>query len=326
MPGDALFAGFSQGIDDKIIAHARDLVLKAGGDALVHEGMKPADRKALVDAAAKLAIFPPSVYAAGFETDAIARAVAASPGVATADPDPAEVARRWSLIPRMVGWHVGEMDFPGAQLVAAFKDFVAAWSRPGVAAALRPKLDGMFPAIRAVPLPKSAASWPKGAVQFVVDISPPASLVASGHHADAKARAGLKPVPIHFAVVPDGARAWVGLSADESLLVTKLTAAMAGSGDTLASRADLAQLKTASIGGGGFLTLAGASAELSAFAAIGGARWPNSGQTPHRGLTPIVLTGEASSPTPPSTATFTVQVPRAVIDDVVQMIAHDGGF
>jgi hypothetical protein len=180
---------------------------------------------------------------------------------------------------------------------------------------------------------------PKGTAHYVIDLPPPSAQIAPHHAADvgsanAKTRpAALKPVTIHLLLVPDGARTWVGLAADESVLVTKVNAAMAGSGDTLASRSDLASLKAASIGGGGFVTLSGLAAEFSALAALFGAPWKDVaeplsdlGKLPHHGSTPMLLTGGSSPATPPTTAVFSLQIPRGVVDDVVVMAARHGGF
>jgi len=331
MPAGAAFVGFGRGLDDKMIAHARELVLDVAAEELTRDGVKPADRKALLDAAAKVAVLPASVYAAGFEIDALARAIAGLP----ADPDGLE-ARRWAIAPYLFGWHVSEVDVPGAEYVADFKELATALSRPSIAAALRPKLGGVFPTLRAVGLPKSAMPWPKDAAQYVIELPMPngaAGSAATAGGANAKVRPPApKPLAIHLLLVPDGARTWVGLSADEAVLVARVNAAMAGSGDTLGSRTDLAPLKAGPLGAGGFVTLAGITAEFSAVAALVGTPWKavsepidELGHLPHHGSTPIFFTSTASA-TPTLSAAVSFEIPRGVFDDVVAMVARHGGF
>jgi hypothetical protein len=323
MPADAAAVGFGRGVDDALIARPRELLLKVLGEGLAYEGVKAADRKALVDAAAKLAVIPPSVVASGLDLDAAAKAMAAAPAETSTSVDR---AFEWSIAPALFGWHLGEVDMPSAQLDGAVKDLVAAWSRPGLVAALRGKLkDATLPTIRAAPLSKSQVPWPKGASHYVVDIAPPA-VVGAARNEKGKARPAPKALRLHLLLVPDGAKTWFGLSADEPALVARLTGAMSGSGETVGARPEAASLKAASVGGAGFVSLAGFAAELSAIAALLGApprlvTEPIRGlqQLPHRGLVPLTITSTTTSTTTPASALVTVDVPRAFVDDTIQL-------
>jgi hypothetical protein len=339
MPADADGVGFGRGIDDALIARPRELLLKVADEALAQGGVKDGDRKALLDAVAKLATVPPLVYASGVDADALAKAIAAA---APEDPHAVvDVYRGWALAPLLFGWYVGEVDEPGAQLEASIKDFVAAWARPGLAAAYRSKLPGLGrpPAIRSVPLPKAASSWPKGAAHYAIEFPPltvpPSAPKRSGAKdgKDKEHRSAPKPWVVHVLLVPDATRTWVGVSPDEVGVTAKLDAAMAGSGATLASRADLASLKSLRVGGASFFTLAGAATEIAAFGSSLQAPWhdvigpvDDLRQAPHHGLTPILFTSAVSSPTPPSSAVVTLDVPRAAIDDLLVVIARHGGY
>jgi hypothetical protein len=338
MPADADAVDFTRGFDDAILARPRELLLKVADEGLAREGVKTADRKSLLDALAKLAVAPPSAFAAGVDLDAVAKAMAAN---APADPSASnDLAHTWPIIPQLFGWYVGEMDAPGDKMSAAWKDFVAAWGRPGLVSALREKLHGAAPpTIRSVPLPKAAAAWPKGATHYVLTFTPsfPTQGGANRKGAKDKDKGGggaLKPLVVHALIVPEASRTWVGVSADEALATARLGAAMAGSGQTLASRSDMASFKDLqAAGAAGFFTMAGLGSEAAVFAAALGAPWKDIAEPieslralPHRALTPITITATTTSPTAPTSSVVSLDIPRAVVDDLLVIIAQHGGF
>jgi hypothetical protein len=352
MPGDAVFAGFGRGVNGATVAHARGLLLQTVGEELAENHVKAADRNAIVAALEKLPVLPPSAFAAGVDIDSVEKALGAL--AATADPpgDAADATKGGSpkvgealtfiAGAQLFGWHLVEFDAPSSQLSGALTDLSAVWGRPSVVAAYREAFKGSTPpALRPATMPKGQP-WPKDATHFVVELQPKAAQTPAG----AKPPALQKAVTFHVLVVPDGVRTWVAIAGDESLAVAKLRAAMAGAGDTLAARTELGPWKGARLLGGGFLTLRGIAAQVSAAAAIWGPLSKNVTepfrlvqQLPHQGMTPLMFTstmatpamdaGEAKSSPPadaPKSFRASIAIPRAAIDDVIVAVALHGGL
>jgi hypothetical protein len=326
LPGDAAIAGFTRGYDEAILAHAREVFLKVVGEALGEVGVDVADRKALVEALGKLGklIAPAaSVYAGGFDPAVVKSAAGGG--------DASDALDAWSLAPALAGWHVLEIDRPIADVRGSFRDFVAGWSRPGVVEILRGKAKGDSPpTLRWAAMPKGP--WPKDALQLVIDVAPPKALVLAAKTA-AKKLAPPKPLLVHVLMVPDDARTWVAAAADEGVAATRLRAAMAGSGNTLGGRTDLASLRAASLGAGGFVTLRGFAAEGAALAALFGAPpkdvtepLAEIAQLPSHGMAPLVFTGTPTSAGPMPSLVGSLEVPRQAIEDVLALVLAHGGL
>jgi hypothetical protein len=139
-------------------------------------------------------------------------------------------------------------------------------------------------------------------------------------------------VAVVVAVVPDGERSWIGLSADEAGLYEHLAASRGGTpAATLQGREDLAALRAGSAAAAGFVTLRGLmGASDSPLAAwLDGSRrrrWLSSHQMsllPHQGETPMIwsLTPRAQGPE----ATLSIEVPRQVLQDVAAAVASGVG-
>jgi hypothetical protein len=345
LPADADFALFQRGTDEADLARIRDLVLKAVGDALGDQGVKDADRKAVLDALAKVASTTPMVYASGLDAAAARKAVAAEKAAGARPESPERAEARRVAAEALLGWRVLELDEPATKATGALKELAAAWARPGVSAAYRAKNSGPAPVLRAAPVGKGAA-LPPGSVHYVIEMQP----LDDGSHAagakpkpddKAKKAAGpSKPIAVHLLVVPDGARTWVAIAGDEATAATKVATTLKSSGaaspaqgdPSLASRAELAALKAGPVGAGGFLTLRGLaemevlSAVLSGGSLGGTVELDEAAQMPGQGVVAIPFSLTAQPGGPPAATVAALQVPRGAIEDVVAAILRHGGF
>jgi hypothetical protein len=324
MPGDTDFAVFDRGIDPGSLARGRDLVLKAVGDALAEDGLKDADRHAIVDALGAIVTSAPMVYASGVDADGVRKAIAAAKGLSDratpADRSAADLAQLRAVL----GWRIVEVDEPATVKIDAMKAIAAALARPGVVAAYRAKPGARALILRTAPLPKT--SLPKGTEHFAMEV--PVTFDGVSASPGAKGPAP-KPMGLDVFVVPDGTRSWIGVGCDPTLVAAKLAASVGGSADTLAAKSELAPMKETIVGAGGFFT-ARATTEL---AAEGASMTSDPGEleniatfldgTAHQGQTfiPFSMTAPATTP---GTAVATLQVPRGTVEDMVAAVVKHG--
>ncbi|HTB77392.1 MAG TPA: hypothetical protein VK762_29310 [Polyangiaceae bacterium] len=325
MPADTDIAMFDRGIDASVIARGRDLVLKVVGDKLAADGVKDADRHALVDALGAIATSAPVVYASGIDADAVRKALAGKTPASTGRAAPADAsAADRALLHALLGWRILEIDEPASVKVDAMKAIVAALSRPGVVAAYHAKPGARALAMRSSPLPKGSA-LAKGTEHFVIEVPLPES---ESPPASGKAAAP-KTLGLDVFIVPDGTRSWIGVGSDPSLVAAKLAASVGGSGDTLAAKPELASMKDAVVGAGGFFTVRATAYLAAQVSALGGGGDLESlsflDGTTHQGLTPIPFSLTAPAATP-GTAVATLQVPRGTVEDVVMGVIQHHGF
>ena len=339
LPADADFAAFSRGIDEAELSRGRDLVLQVVADTLNELGLKDADRKPVVDALGKLVSPSAMVYGSGVDASAVRAAVAAQRASA-GKPEAERAEAKRQALEAFLGWRVIEVDEPSARIAGALKELSAAISRPSALAAFRAhEKDVVPPGLRAVAVTKSSG-LPAGAQHYVLELHP------GEHRASAAAKAApgarpkplekkpagpAKPLQVHVFVVPDGQRTWIGVGGDEAVTAARLATALGSSGEKLASRADLASLKDARVGSGGFFTARGLPEAAQQFALLtNAATWGASetfeeaSQMPHQGLSPVVFS--ATSQPGASGLVARLQVPRDTIEDVVTTILRRGGF
>ncbi len=282
LPADAETATFNRGYDDADLAHPRELLATALGEALAKEGVPSVDAKALTDALAKLLYASPMVHASGVDDAAIAKALApgapkkdAKAGAAEARPN--EAAVRDALI----GYRIVGVEEPVAVVTSNAKALVAALARPGVAKWLKESSGAAAPpTLKIVPVAASA-KLPKETMHLELVISheaPMAGLDASlvgGGKKPAPPRTGkgpaLAPLRVHVFIVPDGARTWIALGATESLVVAHVAGVLAGAPDagTLAKRPGVDAVRDAKSNGGGFVTLHGIATSAMIVQALG---------------------------------------------------------
>jgi hypothetical protein len=337
LPADADFATFARGMDDATIGHARDLLTDAMGGGLVQDGAKAPDAKAVASAIGKLLTGAPIVYASGLDVAGVRKALATERALKS-DSDPAaRLDAKHATAEQLLGWRVIEVDQPSAALIGAMKDLSSATSRPALLAALRAQNKDVTPvALRPAPVAK-AAGLPAGTMHWVLELPPPvhhARNATSDTKKDAKKPAPApKPVMVHVFMAPDGQRTWVGIGGDEAGVASKLAASLASGGDHLGGRADLASLKTESVGAAGFFTARGlAQTPIQLRLLAGGQAWGASeslddlDQMPQKGVSPILFSTTAKAGGPPAVVTGQVTVPRGTIEDVVTTILRHGGF
>jgi hypothetical protein len=135
----------------------------------------------------------------------------------------------------------------------------------------------------------------------------------------------LKTISLYFAVVPDGSRTWLLITADEKTLVEQAKAVVTGSSaPRLSTRSDVAQLRGQNAIRAGFMSLVNLKGYL-AFALQAKEKPGNDAETlfstlPHHGTTPVfyrtIATGDAQHPAIESTITL----PRAIFDDVAASV------
>jgi hypothetical protein len=335
LPGDADVAMFERGVDEAQLARGRDLVLEAIGGALGESGVKDADRKAVVDALAKLVSPSAMVYGSGIDVDAVHKALATEKGLTVqSEPAEKEEAKR-QTIEAFLGWRVIELDEPSTGMASGLRELAAAIGRPSIGAAYRDKLkDAVPPALRSQPVQRSAG-LPAGAQHYVLELhtlerkAPPPPRPGKPPPAAKKPLGPLKPLLVHLFLVPDGHRTWLAVGGDEAVIASRLAMTLGSGGDKLAAHATLAPLKDASVGAGGFLTARGLpeAAEQGPLV-FTGATWvakeafEEAAQMPHQGLTPILFSWTAQA----GGATARVSLPKDAIEDAVATILRRGGF
>jgi hypothetical protein len=131
-----------------------------------------------------------------------------------------------------------------------------------------------------------------------------------------------KPITLHVVVVPDGGRAWIGVSANGDALKTPLKAALSSAPKEgqIGSRTDLDLFKTTPLVAGGFLAPRGimdaalrkAPNPEMVQAVIKGL--PNKGETPM-----LLLMSGTAGPAPTSTMEFRLQ--KGTMDDFASLAA-----
>jgi hypothetical protein len=330
MPGDSDFVVFDRGIEANELSRGRDLVLKVLADKFAEDGMKDGDRHAIVDALGKVVTSAPTVYASGVDVDAARKALAAEKAL----PESADLGERrvagHAVAQALLGWRVVEVDEPAASRIDALKSIAAAWSRPAVVAVYQKKPGDRMMAIHPVPLPKGSP-LPKDAQRFSIDVPLPDPFAAEPSKGKARSAGPSKPLAVDVFIVADGARSWIGVGGDTTLVSAKLAAAMGGSGDALHAKPELAAMKDAVVGAGGFFTARGMPELAAQVAAMGGDSggfggadlFDGSAQLPHQGVTPIPFSLTAPAATP-GTAVATLQVARGTIDDVLMTLVKHG--
>jgi hypothetical protein len=184
--------------------------------------------------------------------------------------------------------------------------------------------------------PKAVKGLPAGSKVFEVDV--PASAFSesdglaqllgepalAGAKKDAKPKATKvkgEPLTVLIVAVPDGALTWFAFGTDEKLLETRLAAARAGTGETLAKRDGLAALHTDPVVSGGFSSLGAVLSQLGRkFSdAKGSADSGAIARLPHQGQTPMLWRATVDAHGPKLSAAM--QIPKTVVEDIVAFAA-----
>lgn len=281
------------------------------------------------------------VITESFKTDA---AWATAEGSLPEPPETASIAgadRDRERIRRRIGWHIGAAAAKSEPYVADFNKLVRLYNDRQLRALLekRAKIKmNDWPAIRQR-APRGAGLGPR-AVAF--ELTLPGSLFdddladvlklkergpVPGKKPPGRAPAKSKPLSVVLLIVPDGERTWFGLSTDEKILSERIAKLKSKSGETLAGRADLAQLKSAQAMGGGFLSIARLAANLGELR--------SSALTPNRILTLLPHHGETAIPFEATTGKATkgaarlnwsLRLPNATLEDLGALLPVAGAI
>ena len=328
-PRDAYAATWGRGGDPRLYDGLRSVLRKALAEGLARAPVPQGDREVLE------AFFDGAPRSAGGWVTAAGFLPGASKPATKAKRTPSEtLADARAIAVSAIGWTVMGVEAPAAEYVAWAKQGLDVYTH-GVRLArdsmtavkgprtTEPDLLGLLPRVTTTTSPPG---WPKGTVAFdllfTYDSDQAASLLDSkvtpsppGAPPKKKAPAAKGSLTLRLAIVPDGERTWIGLSADVSGLKQRLGAVLSGapSEGTLAARDGLEGLKQPGQTWGGFFSLgellqavvegvervkperaAGARAALAAL--------------PNKGRTPILLIGSGTGgPAPANTAEVRVQ-------------------
>jgi hypothetical protein len=141
----------------------------------------------------------------------------------------------------------------------------------------------------------------------------------------------------HMFVVPDGERVWVALGMNEDLVKSRAKGVLSSAVDsnTIAARTGLEAVREARSNAGGFFTLNGMLTSTLVLASPGAPAMTRAGRsyralpsTTNRGKTPMPFA--LNSIVPPAgggaggTSTVAVRIPRAAIDDMIQLGLRGG--
>lgn len=238
-----------------------------------------------------------------------------------------------------LGWRLTGVEADAKPFAKWFTDLAAVYNRAGIQKALKeidPKATKLL-TVKKV----GAAGYPAGStvVDLTVDVGefmrprfsePPMAVEAvpggkgaKGHRPPppkpVKAEKS-KPISVHVVVVPDGGRAWIGVSANGDALKAPLKAALSSAPKEgqIASRSDLDVFKTTPLVAGGFLaprgiidaTLRKVPSPEMARAVVKGL--PNKGETPIL----ILMTG---TPGAAPTSTMELRLQKGTMDDFASL-------
>jgi hypothetical protein len=324
LPGDADFAFYNRGIDASEVQHWRDAAL-----ANV-EPDNDGDTRPTLRALLKFLPSSPIAYAGGVDFAAMASAFAAQEAIQ--NPMENDDANRVAIA-ALLGWRVMEVDEPPARMAGALKELAGSW---GGVAALQRATNTVPTLLRVAPIPRILG--PRKGTQHLVWEVPwnnPEDLL--GGCRDPRVRkSGLlacpperprKPLAIHLLLVPEGDRTWMGLGGDEAMVASKLAAAIAGSGDNLGARAELASLRSESVGTAGLTTWRWLveSQLLTQLLWEGGVRHPVGirewlKEAPTWGESPLVFSVTAGSTTGSAPIVAKLRVSPGTVKDVLDTV------
>jgi hypothetical protein len=179
-----------------------------------------------------------------------------------------------------------------------------------------------------------SAGLPAGTQHWVLELYASARHGASEHEAKKKPAPPSKPILIHFFVAPDGARTWMAIGGNDVETAGKLAATLSsGANGGLASRPELASLKDAKIGSGGFIAVRAFPEMIVTLPVLMGGWLTPTGaaadldevdRMPSKGATPIVFTVTPQAPGGPGSLTATTFVPRGAVEDLVYEFVRHG--
>lgn len=208
-----------------------------------------------------------------------------------------------------LGWYVIGIDDKPAKYKGYLDKVVKLYND----AQLRQLLDKRMK-VKGTDLPKLSARPARGLAGGATTYELVLTSAFFGKLDGAEKGARVPPLSIVITVLPDGDRTWIGLSADEKLLNTKLTEVKKGDA-TLASREGIGQLKTARGVSGGFFTAGNLVKSAADSIADASDIKKALNAMPHHGETPVLMWTTVSAGAGPNVL-WTLRVPRAVVEDI----------
>lgn len=332
LPKDANVASWSPPPNPKRYDPIRKTLAQMADGLLTHEKVSQRVRDQLTHLVEDtLTTAAPSVYAQGEVSPA--PQVSPAPGTVGSAPFGAEAQREGMR--RTIGWYVVGIDAKSDVYKRYFDELSRVYNDAQLRKMLETRLHLKAKQLFSLKTRATKAPIAGGTVYeltlpgdiFESGVPAPASKPEKGGKLDKGGKPDKggtlekgRPLPIVLVVVPDGARTWLGLSADETLLTQKLASAKKGDAqETLASREGLAALRSARAVSGGFLTVASFTDSLrspltSAVMDANGVgkaleAMPNRGRTPMPYV--VSVTGDGGT-----RVSWSLTGPRAVFEDV----------
>lgn len=334
LPAETDIAYFHRGVDEKELAHPKQL-LDAVLMAVFEEGNLPdAQRRALADVSMKSIslLANPLVFAKGVDSAGIQKAQAAQKAVKPGDRVAEEDARR-AMKEQTGGWYLLGYGDPAAKLAQPLKDWVTVWNNPAFVKWMKDRRgkDAQIPTMKLTAAPKGL---PKDTTHFEFSIpgyrfDPPQP---PGSKTPAAKLPPPKPTVLHVVVVPDGGKSWVGFALDANMISTKIIATLpnAPEAGTIAKRPGLEMLHEGKMGAAGFVTLRGVVTGLPIRDALRseGFADPFKSINDRQGIVPLPFTLTAENGSGGGIGNFVVKgkLSKEAIGDVVRYVMRDGKF
>ncbi len=336
LPADSESAFYGRGWDDRELSRPKEMLFQFARGLLEKEGVGDADAQVLERAVSGYVSLGSSgwVSAAGADWSAAAPAIKKLNQAKSAGKIDAVVEAERVALEKVSGWSLWGVELPMAKVQATVKDIVAAYNRPAVQKAIKPKLkDGVpMPTLKSTP-PAAAHKLPKDTMHLefsVTRLVDDGAVVAPGRERE-KATAPkkkappklAKPVKVHVFVVPDGARTWLAWGIDEAQVAARVRGVVSGEGATLATRPGLEALREGKLSGGGFFDARALAkpdkAGLAAlFESAGNLPMPAEDKLPTGdwGKTPMWIGVRGEGAGDRRSTTLTVRIPREAIRDL----------
>jgi hypothetical protein len=304
LPADADSASFAVGMEPKRYEAIRRTLAELLDGWLEHERVPRRVRDDLVD-----------LIEEAFKTEGASAYASGSLPFVKGGASDADFARQAARA--TVGWHILAIQDKPDVYKKYLGNVVRSYNDPQFRQLLEKRL-GVKPKEIPKLSTRGARGLPAGSTAYELSI-PVEAFDGGPPPPGAKKPPPGKPITFVLVVVPQGQTTWLGLSADEKVLVDKLNGALKGAADkSLASRPGLAPLKTTSAVSGGFLSIAsflggmqswfwrmrGDDQTDQVFAAM-----PNRGRSAMTHVATVKREGKGV------VAEWKVQIPKGVIED-----------
>lgn len=304
LPGDATTASFSVAPNPKRYDDIRHTLSELLDGYLTHEKVARRTRDQLVDVVDQIfSIQGASVVAHGGVPSALADFEHAS-----------RADRRREAARTGLGWYLVGID----EKPDRYRKILSGLSRTYNDAAVQKMLKDVDPKAMPKLATRGARGLAAGSTAYVLTL--PGKLFEGHTYVEPGAKKpktpAAKPLSVVLIVMPDGNRTWIGLSADESVITSKLAQVRkANDPHTLASREGLAQLKTAKAISGGFLSVASFAESGAMMRELHVDPAKLLASMPHHGETPITYTVSVAKDGGVS-VTYSLRMPRGVVEDI----------